>query len=140
MAANKNIMLDDAATIEDLLKKANGKAAAHAITDAADVSDIASIVEKMLDDTGISQKARVGTRVSYIPEGPGKSYAKSGHYVITTHITLVRRTGGWRLVSAARAEIYADKKRRLDVVVTPEAADEIQRIAMKPFIVAKAAA
>ena len=139
MAANKNIMLDDVSEIEELLKKANGKAAAHAITDAADVVDIASLVERMLDDTGISQKARVGTRVSYIPGGPGKSYAKLGRHVITTHITLVRRTGGWRLVSAARAEIYADKKRTLDVVVTPEAAADIQRIAMADFTVAKAA-
>lgn len=139
MAANKDIMLDDASTIEDLLKKANGKATTHAITDADEIESIARRVEQMLDDTGISQKARVGTRVSYIPGGPGKSYAKLGRHVITTHITLVRRTGGWRLVSAARAEIYADKKRTLDVVVTPEAAADIQRIAMADFTVAKAA-
>ena len=139
MAANKDIMLDDASKIEELLGKANGRAAAHAITDADEIESIARRVEQMLDDTGISQKARVGTRVSYIPGGPGKSYAKRGRHVITTHITLVRRTGGWRLVSAARAEIYADKKRTLDVVVTPEAAADIKRIAMADFTVAKAA-
>lgn len=139
MTADKNIMLDDASKIEELLKKANGRAAAHSITHAAEIESIARHVERMLDRTGISQKLRVGTRVSYLPEGPGRTYAKSGRYVITTHITLVRRTGGWRLVSAARVEIYADKKRRLDIVVTPETAAEIQRIALADFTVAKAA-
>lgn len=140
MTADKNIMLDDASKIEELLKKANGRAAAHAITHADDVEGIARHVERMLDKTGVSQKLRVGTRVSYVPAGPGRTYAKTAYHVITTHITLVRRTGGWRLVSAARAEINADARERLDVVVTPDVAAEMQRIAIADFTVAKAAA
>ena len=141
MTALDKILIDTAAEIEALLKKANGLAATHTITRADDVADIAARAERMLESTGITKKSRVGTRVTYTPAGPGKAYARqSRSRVVTTTISLVRRERGWRLVSACRAEIWPDRGESFAVAISEQTAQDIQRRSIDGFRVVKTAA
>lgn len=141
------IRIEDSAAIEAALSEANGKANAHTIRSADEVREIAERAEKYLSDTRLNAAFRVGTTVTFRPEGPGKQYAKRGRYVTTTRITLERRKTqyrtpdreyrtGWFLVGVERVDMHAESSIEFDVTITKEIAEKIMQTALSPFKVA----
>lgn len=110
----------DKSAVEAELAVVNGTATAHTITDAADLTGVAKLAEKALENAGIPRDLRPGASVKYMPSGPAaKAYR---NYVITTSVTLVRNTQGWMLTECVRGITYPRTPERFDVDVSLPAA------------------
>lgn len=108
------------------LDEVNGRARAHTL-DADDILALAKQVERTLITAGVTQRHRAGTRVSFLPGGPGSAYAQKGYYVVTTAVTLRRTRDGWRLASAEKVDVPAARVERLHVEITERAEADILR-------------
>ncbi|WP_341213796.1 hypothetical protein [uncultured Limimaricola sp.] len=126
------------AALKRHLHEVNGRARVHTL-DADDILALAKRVERTLVTAGVTQRHRAGTRVSFLPGGPGSAYAQKGYYVVTTVVTLRRTRDGWRLASAEKAEIPAARVERLDIEITERAEADILRRSFDGLSVRRAA-
>lgn len=122
------IKLSNAARIDAYLDEVNGRAKTHVISGyygLIGLSGIAETIERDLVARGLPKNAQKGARYVFTPGGPGKTYARKGRYVVTTTVRLERMASGWALISAEKAEIWADANPFETIGLT---ADQIARI------------
>lgn len=122
------------AAIRAALDAANGRAASFTVTEPGVVREIAQEVEALLDRSGVTQADRVGTVVVYTPAGP--SARAYNHAAKSTRITM-RRFGKheWRLMAVETCEVHPRQAERRSITISPEAAEAVQRHAMRAFTV-----
>jgi hypothetical protein len=119
----------NAARIHAMLDEANGRATSHTIRACSDVIAIADAAEDML--SALPKAERAGATLVHTPAGPS---AKSYKYAAaTTCLRMERRSTGWFLTSADRAEVYPRAPQRDSMTITPEQRDEIARRAVSGF-------
>ena len=119
----------NATKIQDALEAVNGKAAAWTIMLFRDVERVAEKVEKKL--ASLPKADRVGAVATFRPAGPtAKSYKYAAR---STTITMERRATGWFLTDVIASDVYPKMAEALDVAITQEQADEIQRRAIAEF-------
>lgn len=126
------ININNTAKIDAALEAVNGRATSHTVTSASDVRRIAASAESRL--APIAKARRRGASVAYRPSGPGKAYARKGHHVITTRITLERGASGWFLTGCERCEMWSDSPELFAIRVTPDQRDEIVSAALEGFV------
>jgi len=115
--------------IQDALAAVNGKAEAWTIMLFRDVERVAEKVEKKL--AALPKADRVGAVTTFRPAGPtAKSYKYAAR---TTTIKMERRATGWFLTDVIASDVYPKMAEALDVAITQEQADEIQRRAIAEF-------
>lgn len=119
------------ATVEEALCEVNGRATAHVIRSHRDLAAIAIAAEKDLENRGLSKSLRDGTRLTYVPTGPGSSYARKANHAITTKVVLERLKGTWCLVEVERAEIFATSSESKILELTSAAIAAILRHATR---------
>ncbi len=126
------------AALKRHLDEVNGRARVHTL-DADDILALAKQIEGTLIMAGVTKRNRAGTRVTYLPAGPGSAYAQIGYSVVTTAVTLRRTRDGWRLTSAEKVEIPAARVERLDIEITERAEADILRRSFDGLSVRRAA-
>ena len=123
------------AAIRAALDAVNGRASSFTITEPNVVREIAQEVEALLDRSGVTQADRVGTVVAYIPAGPS---ARAYNHAAKSTWIMLRRFGKheWRLVDVETCEVHPRQAERRSITINPEAAEAVQRHAMRAFTVA----
>lgn len=119
------VNLNNTEALAAALAAVNGRATAHTLA-SCQVSALADRIEKDLLGRGVPKKHLKGTRVTYTPAGPGKSYARKARSVVSTRVELERGASGWFLTEAERVEPWADSPERLVIHVTPGAREAIE--------------
>lgn len=117
------------AEIEAILEEINGRAATWT-ADYSSIKGVAQSAERMLEEAGLSQSARIGAVVFCEGFGPdSKSYR---YAVVTTGFSLKRYRDGWRLMGAWRD----DRKygpTDWDLEISAEQARLITKTALRGF-------
>lgn len=119
------------------LKQVNGKAEKYTY-DVRDMRRVASTLEAELDGAGIAQSNRVGVTAVACGAGPDRSRktAQWTPQAIGTVAHLRRYQGGWRLMKADRATVYAGQAEKHKIAIHRSEYTAIQVRAVSNFEVA----
>ena len=129
MATPIKIAPANAAKINAVLDTVNGKATSHTVRSWVVVDSIATEAEARLST--LPKAERKGATLTHTPAGPWASAYK--YACVTTRILIERRSTGWFLVSAERAEVYPRAPQRDVMTISSEQRDEIARRAVAEF-------
>ena len=112
------------------LAAVNGRATAHVVA-GWQVYRLAARAERDLESRGVPIKARRGVRVTYVPAGPGRAYARKGRSVVSTRVTIERGSRTWFLVATERYDLWADARETYTIHATEAARDAILTHALR---------
>jgi hypothetical protein len=112
----KPIKITDAAAVTAALLAVNGKATAHTYTHAHQLAKIAEEAEAELEALSIPKKHRAGAR--YTAQSGSRLANAYKHGAITTCVTLLRNSAGWRVEKISQATLYPGQSPQPILVLT----------------------
>jgi hypothetical protein len=110
--------------IEAMLAKANGKAGAHTYVHCSSIEAIAEAAENRLVAVGVPKAERTGA--AYRSTSGDRVASSYNHSRRATVVDLLRRAGGWYLVTASEATIWQQAP---NDVITLTAAQDAKAVA-----------
>lgn len=130
------INVADKVKVQAALDAVNKRASVHVLSPKM-VAHVADRAGSLLLARGLAKTNWVGITVDFVPEGPGKAYAKKSQFFTTNRIGLQRFPAGWFLVKCIRYEPWSDAPERLGVTISPVQADLIRKAMLAPFTIAE---
>jgi hypothetical protein len=103
--------------IEAALHAVNGRAVTHTFRFPSQILDLAEAAERGLINLGIPKVERAGAR--FVARSGEKLPSAYKYVAIGTHVTLLRRSGGWYLIHVVATEIHPGAAPRAVLELTP---------------------
>ena len=119
--------------LEAALHEVNGRAQRHAITDLAELEDIASMATTRLQP--LTQAEQRGAEVDYLPPGGVEASSYGGYRVVTTRVRLRRQASGWALVGAEKVERDPRAAEQMELLISPAQRDRLIERALTKFTI-----
>lgn len=136
MLSKKPVPVNDTDAISEALAAVNGRASTRVVS-ASDVVSLVKRADDHLTELGATKAERTGTLVTYRPAGPS---ANAYRYASrSTLVTLLKKSGGWYLVGAEKADVWPRNPEIFRVKVKPASkAAMIERFATRIDVIPQA--
>ena len=120
--------------LEAALHEVNGRAQRHAITDLAELEDIASMATTTRLQP-LTQAEQRGAEVDYLPPGGVEASSYGGYRVVTTRVRLRRQASGWALVGAEKEEQSPSGAEQMELLISPAQRDRLIERTLSKFTI-----